>query len=198
MAKFMAQDYVTGVVATLAWSAPEMLWGAKCTEKADIYSYGIVLWEIVTGEVPERGRLRDIHVPDECSEDVRAVVLECLETRPSLRPSAQQIVERLQASPKTLRDALSPSGTSGSSTVVMSQVPSHNESGDVGGDTSTGGKKRLSEESIGTAENVGESSEALKLSSQKASLEGNTGSGGGDLKGGEIPDNAGNGAQPQG
>lgn len=60
MARLLARDYISGVVATLAWSAPEMLWGAKCSEKADIYSFGIVLWEICTGEVPERGRLRDI------------------------------------------------------------------------------------------------------------------------------------------
>ncbi|KAG7667074.1 putative serine/threonine-protein kinase [Nannochloris sp. 'desiccata'] len=100
MAKFLNRDYVSAVVATLSWSAPEMLWGAKCTEKADIYSYGIVLWEICTGEIPERGRLRDIRVPEECPEEVRALVLECLETRPSMRPSALQIVERLQAVPK--------------------------------------------------------------------------------------------------
>ena len=43
-----------------ARSAPEMLWGARCTEKADIYSYGIVLWEICSGLAPERGRLRDL------------------------------------------------------------------------------------------------------------------------------------------
>ncbi|KAI7837018.1 hypothetical protein COHA_009096 [Chlorella ohadii] len=60
MAKIMNQDYVTGVVSTLAWSAPEMLWGAKCTERADVYSFGIVLWEICSGEAPERGRLRDL------------------------------------------------------------------------------------------------------------------------------------------
>ena len=100
MAKFLNRDYVSAVVATLSWSAPEMLWGAKCTEKADIYSYGIVLWEICTGEIPERGRLRDIKVPEECPEEVRALILECLETRPSMRPSALQIVERLQAVPK--------------------------------------------------------------------------------------------------
>ena len=47
-------------------SAPEMLWGARCTEKADIYSYGIVLWEICSGLAPERGRLRDLRQARRC------------------------------------------------------------------------------------------------------------------------------------
>ncbi len=51
---------VTGAFGTLAWCAPEMLWGHKCTTKADIYSFGIVLWEIVSGEQPVRGQLRDV------------------------------------------------------------------------------------------------------------------------------------------
>eukprot|EP00887_Chlorella_sp_A99_P003887 scaffold11.g3887.t1 len=49
MAKILARDYVTGVVGTLAWAAPELLWGQRCTEKADIYSYGIVLWRVFAG-----------------------------------------------------------------------------------------------------------------------------------------------------
>lgn len=31
---------MTGAVGTLAWSSPEMLLGARCTERSDIYSYG--------------------------------------------------------------------------------------------------------------------------------------------------------------
>lgn len=34
----------------------------RCNEKADIFSYGIVLWEIITQETPQRGTLRDIRV----------------------------------------------------------------------------------------------------------------------------------------
>ena len=59
MAKIMAGDYVSGVVGTLAWSAPELLLGQRCTAKADIYSFGVVLWEIATGDMPVRGQLRD-------------------------------------------------------------------------------------------------------------------------------------------
>ena len=46
MAKIMAvnDSFVSGVVGTLAWSAPEMLWGHHCGPKADVYSFGVVLW----------------------------------------------------------------------------------------------------------------------------------------------------------
>jgi serine/threonine protein kinase len=42
------------------WSAPEVLMGAKCSHKVDIYSFGVILWELITGESPQRGRMRSI------------------------------------------------------------------------------------------------------------------------------------------
>ena len=37
---------------SLAWMAPEIIRGETYTAKADVYSYGVVLWEIITGKVP--------------------------------------------------------------------------------------------------------------------------------------------------
>lgn len=38
--------------------ALQILMGQKCSEKADIYSLGVILWEIITGERPHFRSLR--------------------------------------------------------------------------------------------------------------------------------------------
>lgn len=43
MARLLSDQYVTGVVGTLAWSSPEMLLGQKCSQRADIFSFGVCL-----------------------------------------------------------------------------------------------------------------------------------------------------------
>jgi serine/threonine protein kinase len=60
------RDYVTSLdsTGTFAWAAPELLLGRRCTEKVDIYSFGVVLWEIVTGERPMRGQTRALRWDD--------------------------------------------------------------------------------------------------------------------------------------
>ncbi|KAL4419698.1 hypothetical protein ABPG75_006796 [Micractinium tetrahymenae] len=128
MAKIMAGDYVSGVVGTLAWSAPELLMGQRCTEKADVYSMGVVLWEICTGELPVRGQLRNPRIPEECPPEVLELMYRCLSPDPNARPTATQLVEFLQHAPGTsagsaeaaaaeaglAAGAAAPSGSSGS------------------------------------------------------------------------------------
>jgi len=36
--------------------APEILRGEAYTRAADVYSFGVILWELVTGEIPHKGR----------------------------------------------------------------------------------------------------------------------------------------------
>ena len=42
-------------VGTLQWVAPEVLLGERYSHKCDMYSFGVVIWELVTGVVPFDG-----------------------------------------------------------------------------------------------------------------------------------------------
>lgn len=47
----------TGTLGTFAWAAPELLLGEQCDESADMFSFGVVLWELCTGQQPVRGAM---------------------------------------------------------------------------------------------------------------------------------------------
>ena len=56
---------LTGPASLRKWcaptaQAPELLRNEPFTEKVDIYSFGVVLWELCTGEMPVRGKLRAV------------------------------------------------------------------------------------------------------------------------------------------
>jgi serine/threonine protein kinase len=99
MARLLADQYVTGCVGTLAWSSPEMLLGQKCSQKADVFSFGVCLWEIVTGELPVRGQMRDPQVPEECPQEVDDLINRCIQPNPAERPTARELVQLLEGIP---------------------------------------------------------------------------------------------------
>ncbi|XP_017586102.1 PREDICTED: mitogen-activated protein kinase kinase kinase 11-like, partial [Corvus brachyrhynchos] len=40
---------------TYAWMAPEVIRASTFSKGSDVWSYGVLLWELLTGEVPYRG-----------------------------------------------------------------------------------------------------------------------------------------------
>ena len=46
---------MTGQCGTYQWMAPEVIEGRSYTEKADVFSYGIILWELLTRRIPYDG-----------------------------------------------------------------------------------------------------------------------------------------------
>ncbi|KAK9834180.1 hypothetical protein WJX81_006227 [Elliptochloris bilobata] len=98
LAKLMMRDCLSTLrdIGTFAWAAPEALLGHKCTEKVDIYSFGVILWELSTGEAPCSRQLRGLQVPDEAPPEVDAVIKSCLTAQPGARPSALELVGFLE------------------------------------------------------------------------------------------------------
>ncbi|KAK7243820.1 hypothetical protein RIF29_38632 [Crotalaria pallida] len=99
-----------GVRGTLPWMAPELLNGSsnKVSEKVDVFSFGIVLWEILTGEEPYanmhygaiiggivNNTLRPT-IPSYCDEEWRTLMEECWAPNPAARPSFTEIASRLR------------------------------------------------------------------------------------------------------
>ncbi|KAF1317391.1 Tkl protein kinase, partial [Globisporangium splendens] len=109
------EETMTMGVGTLLWTAPEVLRGDRYSEKADIYSYGIVLSELDTCLPPyslndevrhsksvellpliRGGRITPRFRPD-CPPAVLTLADACLNQTPEKRPNAMQIVYMLQS-----------------------------------------------------------------------------------------------------
>ncbi|XP_013161655.1 PREDICTED: tyrosine-protein kinase Fps85D isoform X2 [Papilio xuthus] len=87
----------------IKWTAPEALNFGKYTSLCDVWSYGVLMWEIFSkGDTPYAGmsnsRAREkidagyrMPAPDGCSEDVYALMLRCWEYEADKRPHFHQI-----------------------------------------------------------------------------------------------------------
>ncbi|XP_053954699.1 mitogen-activated protein kinase kinase kinase 13 isoform X2 [Anastrepha ludens] len=101
---------------TVAWMAPEVIRNEPCSEKVDIWSYGIVLWEMLTCEIPYKdvdssaiiwgvgNNSLKLPIPSSCPEGFKLLVNLCWHTKPRNRPSFGQILSHLEiAGPELLR-----------------------------------------------------------------------------------------------
>lgn len=111
LSKIKRNTLVTGGVrGTLPWMAPELLNGSssKVSEKVDVFSFGIVLWEILTGEEPYanmhygaiiggivNNTLRP-PVPNFCDAEWRLLMEQCWAPDPLVRPTFTEIARRLR------------------------------------------------------------------------------------------------------
>ncbi|XP_030230838.1 mitogen-activated protein kinase kinase kinase 12 isoform X1 [Gadus morhua] len=92
---------------TVAWMAPEVIRNEPVSEKVDIWSFGVVLWEMLTGEVPYKdvdssaiiwgvgNNSLQLPVPETCPDGFKILLRQCWSSKPRNRPSFRQILLHL-------------------------------------------------------------------------------------------------------
>ncbi|XP_076443663.1 tyrosine-protein kinase CSK-like isoform X2 [Babylonia areolata] len=98
---------LTGTKFPIKWTAPEALRENKFTSKSDMWSFGILLWEIYSfGRVPyPRIPLTDVvmHVergyrmesPEGCPPEIYTIMKQSWELKPEARPTFKSVLARL-------------------------------------------------------------------------------------------------------
>ncbi|KAF5181364.1 Serine/threonine-protein kinase EDR1, partial [Thalictrum thalictroides] len=93
---------------TPEWMAPEVLRNEQSNEKCDVYSFGVILWELATLKLPWTGlnsmqvvgavgfQNRRLEIPKEVDPLVARIIWECWQTDSNLRPSFAQLTTALE------------------------------------------------------------------------------------------------------
>ncbi|XP_018441113.1 serine/threonine-protein kinase STY8 isoform X1 [Raphanus sativus] len=99
---------MTAETGTYRWMAPEVIEHKPYSHKADVFSYGIVIWELLTGHIPyayltplqaavgvvQKG-LRP-KIPKKTHPKVKGLLQRCWNQDPKERPEFEEIIEMLQ------------------------------------------------------------------------------------------------------
>jgi serine/threonine-protein kinase CTR1 len=109
LSRVLSGEYIstTSGIGTPQWTAPEVMRGDKVSEKSDVFSFGVVLWEIAMLEQPWKqlrpeqvvfavgGGGQSLHLSSHLQPEVSSLIQDCLCPQPHERPSFAVIIERL-------------------------------------------------------------------------------------------------------
>ncbi|KAL9841836.1 putative serine/threonine-protein kinase STY13 TKL-Pl-4 family [Arabidopsis thaliana] len=100
---------MTPETGTYRWMAPEMIQHRAYNQKVDVYSFGIVLWELITGLLPFQNMTavqaafavvnRGVRptVPNDCLPVLSDIMTRCWDANPEVRPCFVEVVKLLEA-----------------------------------------------------------------------------------------------------
>ncbi|KAL0464161.1 UNVERIFIED_CONTAM: putative serine/threonine-protein kinase SIS8 [Sesamum latifolium] len=105
---------------TAEWMAPEVLRNEPSNEKCDVYSFGVILWELCTLRQPWGGmnpmqvvgavgfQHRRLDIPEDMDPVVADIIRKCWQTDPNLRPSFAEIMAALKPLQKPITSSQVP------------------------------------------------------------------------------------------
>ncbi|CAH2035680.1 unnamed protein product, partial [Iphiclides podalirius] len=99
---------IMSFTGTVAWMAPEVIRHEPCCERVDVWSYGVVLWELLTQEVPYKNLEThavmwgvgtdtiSLPIPSTCPESLQLLLNQCWNRTPRNRPPFKIISAHLE------------------------------------------------------------------------------------------------------
>ncbi|XP_017850431.1 LOW QUALITY PROTEIN: mitogen-activated protein kinase kinase kinase [Drosophila busckii] len=110
LAREMYNTQCMSAAGTYAWMPPEVISRSMYSKSSDVWSYGVLLWELITGETPYKGfdplsvaygvavNTLTLPIPKTCPETWGALMKSCWEGDPHRRPDFKKIIEQLESS----------------------------------------------------------------------------------------------------